>query len=305
MDLLETIRIFRRVVELESFSAAARELRTTQPSVSRAVAVLEETLGVQLVRRSTRSMRLTHEGQLLMQGSEEVLTRVDDLVAVVRGERSALTGPVRVAASPPMGRLVLSRLVARFRELHPAVDLQFRLGDGYVDLVEQGVDVAVRMGELGDSTLRATRIGTARLALYASKRYLRANGRPKTVSDLGAHALVFFTRRHRHPVWDLVEPSGEPRAFAFRPCFEADAVDMVREAVLQGLGISLLPTWMMIEPEAEGLVERLRGPQSREEVPIHALAAAARTPSRKQRAVIDFLREELSTIAAIAPSKGA
>src|SRR5262245_60054347 len=114
MNLLESIRVFRRAAELGSFSAAAKDLKTTQPSVSRAIAALEEELGAQLFRRSTRSLRLTTEGEKLLAGSQDVLARVDEMVATVRGEKRSLEGTIRVAASISLGRLMLTGLIDRF-----------------------------------------------------------------------------------------------------------------------------------------------------------------------------------------------
>lgn len=299
MDLLETIKIFRRTAELGSFSAAAKDLKTTQPSVSRAIAALEEDLGVQLFRRSTRSLRLTNEGQKLLASSEDVLARVDEMIALVRGEQRALEGPLRIAASQSLGRLVLTRLVDRFATMHPRVDLHVRLADGQIDLIEENIDVAIRMGHLKDSGLRALRIGMSRLRLYASRTYVKAHGRPKTLRDLQRHKLVFYTRRSTQPVWSLAGEDGEPVRFAFKPYFEADGVDMVREAVVRGVGVSLLPSWMMIEPEADHVVERLLEAHTTEDVPLHAVTTAGREYSNKQRAFIEFLRSEFDAIEAL------
>ncbi|AKU95482.1 Transcriptional regulator, LysR family [Labilithrix luteola] len=299
MDLLEGIRIFRRAAELGSFSAAAKDLKSTQPSVSRAIAALEEELGVQLFRRSTRSLRLTTEGEKLLAGSQDVLVRVDEMVAAVRGEKRSLEGPIRIAASISLGRLMLTGLIDRFTKAHPRVDFQFRLSDGQVDLIEENIDVAIRMGHLKDSALRALRVGTSRIRLYAGRAYLKARGRPKTIDDLRRHRLVFFTRRSTQPVWNLTGERGELVRFAFKPYFETDGIDMVREAVVQGVGISLLPSWMLIEPEADRVVERLLTAHTTEDVPLHAVTTAGREYSIKQRAFVDFLRKEFDALESI------
>lgn len=300
MDLLESIRVFRRVAELSSFSAAAHDLRTTQPTVSRAVAALEEQLGVQLVRRSTRALQLTEEGQRLLLGSRDVLGRMDELLAQVRGEERALEGPLRLAASVSMGRLILIPIVDRFTQRHPKVQFQIRLSDGVVDLIEENIDVAIRMGTLADSTLRAQRIGRSRFHLYATKKYLRAHGRPKSLDELHRHRLLFYTRRADAPSWPFVDEHGQEQRFPFTPHFEADGVDMVREAVLRGFGIAMLPSWMMIEPEEDKTVERLLDRHCRAELPLSALTTAGRDYSAKQRAFLEFLRAELRDIPALA-----
>lgn len=296
MDLLDSIRVFRRAAELGSFSAAAKDLKTTQPSVSRSIAALEEELGVQLFRRSTRSLRLTNEGEKLLSGSQEVLSRVDEMLAAVRGEKRSLEGPLRIAASISLGRLMLTGLIDRFTKAHPRVDFSFRLSDSQVDLIEENIDVAIRMGHLKDSALRALRVGTSRIKLYASRAYLKSHGRPKSIDDLNRHRLVFFTRRTTQPVWNFTGTSGETIRFPFKPYFETDGVDMVREAIVRGVGISLLPSWMMIEPEGERIVERLLAAHTTEDVPLQAVTTAGREYSSKQRTFIDFLRKEFDSL---------
>jgi DNA-binding transcriptional LysR family regulator len=296
MDLLESIRIFRRAAEAGSFSSAAKDLKTTQPSVSRAIAALEDELGVQLFRRSTRSLRLTTEGEKLMSGSQDVLVRVDEMVATVRGEKRSLEGPLRIGASISLGRLMLTGLIDRFKKAHPRVEFHFRLSDGQVDLIEENIDVAIRMGHLRDSALRALRVGTSRSRLYASRAYLKAHGRPKSMDDLHRHRLVFFTRRTTQPVWNLTGENGEPIRFPFKPYFETDGVDMVREAVVQGVGISLLPSWMLIEPQADRVVEQLLAPHTTEDIPLHAVTTAGRGYSSKQRTFIDFMCREFDAL---------
>lgn len=296
MDLLESIRVFRRAAELGSFSAAAKDLKTTQPSVSRSIAALEEDLGVQLFRRSTRSLRLTTEGEKLLSGSQDVLSRVDEMLAAVRGEKRSLEGPLRIAASISLGRLMLTGLIDRFTKAHPRVDFSFRLSDSQVDLIEGNIDVAIRMGHLKDSALRALRVGTSRIKLYASRAYLKSHGRPKSIDDLHRHRLVFFTRRTTQPVWNFTGENGEPVRFVFKPYFETDGIDMVREAIVQGVGISLLPSWMMIDPEGERVVERLLTAHTTEDVPLQAVTTAGREYSSKQRTFIDFLRKEFDSL---------
>lgn len=289
MDLLENIRLFRRVAELESFSGAARELRATQSTVSRAVAALEESLGVQLFRRSTRRLQLTSEGAKLLSSSQDLLPRVEEMLAAVRGEKLSLKGQLRVAASFTLGRLLLTPLIDGLAKAHPDLKFHFRLSDGYVDLIEENIDVAIRMGHPADSALKSVRIGTARMKLYASPHYLKENGRPASIDELHQHKLVFFTRRNRVPCWEFHE-AGEKREFRFEPFFEADGVDMVREAILQGVGISFLPSWMVAEAEANKAVVRILDELCLEEVPVYAVTTARRELSPKQRAFVEFLR---------------
>ena len=300
MDIIETIATFKRVAELGSFSRAATDLKTSQPSVSRAVAALEARLGVRLFRRSTRRLQLTTEGERLLQGARTLLHMVDDLLSTVGSPAAALAGSLRVGASTVLGRLLLAPLLGRFLEENPRVALQMRLNDAVVDLVEENIDVMIRMGHLRDSSLRARRIGTSRLRLFASVQYIAKHGAPSNLSELGRHRLLYFTRRPPQRAWRLRAPDRSTVRFDFDPYFEADGVDMVREAVVHGMGISLLPSWMMIGPLAERSVAQVLEASTTEDVPLHAVVTAGRDYTLKQRVFIDFLLRRLSEIPAVA-----
>lgn len=303
MELIETIKVFKRVAELQSFSAAAKDFNTTQSSISRAVADLEENLGVLLFRRSTRRLHLTAEGQKLLLASEELLAKVEETLAVVRGEKQTLKGQLRVAASFSLGRIILTDLLDAFMKVHPDVKFHIRLSDGYVDLIEENIDVAIRMGNLQDSSLKAVRIGTARLKIYASRKYLKEMGRPKNIEDLHKHRLISFSRWARVPRWELYNEKKEKFDFVFDPYFEVDGVDMVRESVVRGLGIGLLPSWMLVSEEAAGTVECILDQASLDEIPVQAVTSGRKHHSNKQKIFIDFLRLKFESISAISLRK--
>lgn len=299
MDVLETIKIFKRVAEAGSFSAVAREFGTNQSTISRAIASLEESLGVLLFRRSTRNLKLTEEGRLLLAASQDVLTRVDEMFAAVRKEKTALKGKLRVAASLALGRLLICPIIETFSEIHPEINFEFILSDGYADLVEENIDVAIRMGNLPDSSLRADRIGTSRLRMYAGKNYLKKFGVPRTIEDLHNHRLLFFTRRAIRPQWDLVDLRGNKVEFQFKPYLATDGIDMLREAVIQDLGISIIPSWMMLRPELQGKVVKVLEQHTKIDFPMYAVTVEVKNYSSKQKAFIDFLKAKFDAIAAI------
>jgi DNA-binding transcriptional LysR family regulator len=290
MDVLESIRLFKRVAETKSFSRVAKENRVSQPTISKIIQGLERYLDLVLFRRTTRGLSLTVEGQKLYNSGGELIDHFESVMAEVKSQKLTLTGELRVSASLAFARLVLAPLFQDFSNLHPGLRLSFILSDGYTDLIENSIDVAIRIGELADSTLKAIKIGTSRRSLYVSKEYLKSYGMPKTLEQLHQHRLLYYTRLDERPHWPLHSSSGDPAPFYFEPFFKTDGSDLMREAVLNGVGIALLPTWMMHEPEQKNRVERIFEANSESPTPIFAVSASARELNAKQRAYIEFLR---------------
>jgi len=296
MDVIESIRVFKRVAETKSFSRVAIENQVSQPTISKLIQSLEKHLDLVLFRRTTRGLSLTVEGQKLYNSGGDLIDHFERVLADVKSQKLTLKGELRVSASLAFARLVLAPLFQDFSKLHPDLRLSFILSDGYTDLVENNIDVAFRIGELADSTLKAIKIGTSRRSLYASKDYLKKSGKPKKLADLHAHRLLFYTRLDERPRWPLHSASGESQPFYFEPFFKTDGSDLMREAVLNGMGIALLPTWMMEAPEREKSVERLFETNSESPTSIFAVSASARELNAKQRAYIEFLRGKFETM---------
>ncbi len=296
MDIIESIRVFKRVAETKSFSRVAIENQVSQPTISKTIQNLERHLDLVLFRRTTRGLSLTVEGEKLYNSGGSLLDHFERVIADVKSQKLTLTGELRVSASLAFARLVLAPLFQEFTSLHPELRLSFILSDGFTDLVENKVDVAFRIGELMDSTLKARKIGVSRRSLYASKEYLKKFGRPKSIEELRQHRLLYYTRLDDRPKWPLHTFTGEPRPFFFDPFFKTDGSDLMREAVLEGMGIALLPTWMMEGPETNKTVERLFEANSKSPTPIFAVSASARELNAKQRTYIEFLREKFESL---------
>jgi DNA-binding transcriptional LysR family regulator len=290
MDVIESIRVFKRVAETKSFSRVAKENQVSQPTISKLIQGLEKHLELVLFRRTTRGLSLTVEGQKLYNSGGDLIDHFERVISEVKSQKLTLNGELRVSASLAFARLVLAPLFQDFSKLHPQLRLSFVLSDGYTDLVENNIDVAFRIGDLADSTLKAIKIATSRRSLYASKEYLKEYGRPKKLADLHKHRLLYYTRLDERPRWPLHSASGEAEPFYFEPFFKTDGSDLMREAVLSGMGIALLPTWMMEIPEKEKIVDRLFESNSASPTSIFALSASARELNAKQRAYIEFLR---------------
>lgn len=288
MDIIESIKIFRRVAQKESFSQVATEFKVTQPTISKAVAGLEESLGVTLFRRSTRGLSLTTEGQKLFNSSGQVMDQLDALLSSVKNEKLLLQGQLRVTASLAFARLILAPFFNEFSEMHPKLKFHFQLSDGYVDLVENNIDLAIRIGDLADSGLKAFKIGLSRRSFYASKEYLKKFGTPKNLESLQKHRLLFYTRLSDRPMLPLVDENKKSISFRFEPHLQSDGSDLIRESILRGVGIALLPTWMMIDHEKLCIepLQKFIGPPS----PIYVLSSGSQELNAKQRAFAEFLR---------------
>lgn len=178
------------------------------------------------------------------------LPLVDDLDTLLQGLRDSvhwLQGSIRVAASQAFARLVLTPQLSDLGVRHPDLRLSLVLSDYFVNLIDQNIDVAFRIGKLDDSGLKAHRVATSHHKLYATRKYLKKHGVPRNLFELSTHRLLFYTRLSELPSWPLTKTGREGGAFGFRPYLECDGSELIREAMLQDVGIALLPTWMIGE----------------------------------------------------------
>lgn len=296
MDLLDNIKVFRRLAERQSFTGVAAELGVKQSTVSKSLAALEAHLGVQLFLRSTRGLSLTPEGHKLLRLGGPVVDQLDTVLAEVKEEKLRLQGRLRIATSLAFARLVLTPILGEFQAAHPELSLHFQLGDSVVNLVEDGIDLAIRLGRLEDSSLRAVRIGAGQRSIYAAPGYLKHYGRPRSVQDLARHKLLYYSNLSERPVWPFQHKDGRRFHLVFEPVMQSDGSDFLREAVIAGLGMALAPRWMMMDAEKAGVVVRMFDDWCMERHPIHVVTAGA-SMSAKQRAFVDFLKGKLAHIA--------
>lgn len=299
MDKLLAMQTFVRVVETGSFSAVARDTNTTQSAVSKQVAALERALGVQLLARTTRSLSLTEGGERYFDQARRLVSEVAEAEAQLRAEEQQLQGWLRIAASGAFGRLKLLPLVQRFLAAHPGVRVDLRLADGFVDLVEEGVDVAVRIGELADSSMVARRIGTTRRGLIASRDYLRGLAQgpaaPRRPEDLLQHNCIVYSELATRNAWSFVAgPGAEAETGSVHTIrasgnLQTNASEVVRAAVLSGHGIGYAPVFLF-EPElARGEVVLLLPDWTVQDLPLHLVSPLHRRHSAKVRAFGDFV----------------
>jgi DNA-binding transcriptional LysR family regulator len=297
MDRLTLVETFVRLAERASFSQAARDLGTSQPTVSRQVRELEGLVGTALVQRTTRRVVLTPAGQRFYRDARELLALYDRARGQAAAGAAELSGTLRIAAPVAFGELVLVRQVIAFRERHPAIKIDLQLHDRYVDLIDEGVDVAIRIGELVDSSLIARRLGRVRQVLVASPAYLRAHGEPRRVRDLARHAYARFGGLRAGQRRTLVGPQG-PREVTVGGWLRVNNALAIREAILAGAALGALHEYAVAALIEQGALKRIL---PRHELPpqdLHALYPA-RTLTPRTRQFIDFLAAELAAVPGI------
>ncbi|UPG92123.1 LysR family transcriptional regulator [Luteibacter aegosomaticola] len=298
MDKLQAMHTFVRVVEAGSFSAVAKEQGSTQSAISKQVAALERELGAKLLARTTRSLALTDEGARYFETARRLVAEIAEAEAVLGTGRQALKGTLRVAASVGFGRLRLMPVVQSFLAANPDVQIDMRLSDGFIDLVERGIDVAVRIGELPDSSFVARRVGHSVREVLAHRRYLR--GLPKGMKppahplDLAEHNCIVYTGTGMRRSWHFVagvganEPVGTEHKVPVSGTLQTDSSEVVRAAILGGMGVCYTPTWLFEEEIARGDVVKLL-PDWSILSPIHLVSPQERRHSAKVQAFMDHV----------------
>jgi DNA-binding transcriptional LysR family regulator len=301
-DRLALFRTFIRTVEAGSFSAVAREMHTTQPTVSRQIALLEEHLGCRLLQRTTRALTLTDDGRVFYDHASRTLESLAEAESAVGRRKGNPSGRLRLASAVVFGRLHLIPRLPAFLARFPEIDLDLVMNDGFADLVEEGIDLAIRVGEITEPGLVARRIGATRRVVVATPDYLARRGRPQVPADLSGHDCILYSRLAAGANWSFVARRGEGAMQASAPVtvpvsgrFHVNSTEGVRAAILQGLGIGYVPVWHFVEDEIEsGRLEVLLSGFEPQPQPISAVYPTRRHLAPKVRAMIDFLAGEFA-----------
>ena len=241
MDSVAGMRIFVRVVAAGSFSQAARQLDVAPSSVSRQINQLEEELGARLFHRTTRKLSLTEAGQLYYERAERILTDVDE-AKLALSQLGSPSGILRLTVPSGIGRELVATAIPGFLRKYPGVRVVMSMTDRIVDLVEEQVDVAIRVGRLADSSLRATKIGESRRVVAASPEYLESSGTPQTPADLEHHNCITWRDHPGYNIWTFRGPEGNSKA-RVTGSFFAKSADALAAAAVAGLGLVHLPDW--------------------------------------------------------------
>src|SRR5882757_3547675 len=259
MTILDNLALFLRIVEKGGLAAAGRELGLSAASVSERLGALEKYYGAALLHRTTRAISLTDEGRLLVEGARRLLAEADELEALIRLGVEKISGPIRLSAPIDLGRTYIVPVVDAFLAEHPDVTIDLNLTDGYVDLVGQGQDLAIRYGELADSTMRVKRLGKNRRVVCASPEYLRNKGRPQHPDDLAHHECILM---RFGPTIDRDWPflvDGKVRRVVVRGHRIANDGGLVRDWCRNGYGVARKSLWDIdADLKAGTLVEILK-----------------------------------------------
>jgi DNA-binding transcriptional LysR family regulator len=292
--LTETMElaVFACVVKHSSYAKAAEELLLSPSGVSRIVTRLEDRLGARLLQRTTRKLGLTEAGGAFYARALQILSDLTDAEAEVQQTTLHPRGTLKLSASVFFGRQYLAPLLGELNTRFPELSLNLTLTNRFVDLVDEGIDLAIRSGALADSRLIARRLCTNRRILVASPDYLARRGVPQTPDDLSQHQCVVFTGFARAHEWKLIGPDG-PVTVDISGRITSDNVDILNEAAKQGLGITVGATLSVSSALVSGQLVRVLTDYSFEPSSIFAVYPSARQLSTKVRAVVDFLAETL------------
>ncbi|BAN26352.1 transcriptional regulator LysR family [Caballeronia insecticola] len=284
------MRLFIRVADTGNFSKAARAAGISQPTASKTIAGLEARLGAQLLRRSSRGLSLTDAGQSFYEGAVEIVENVDEVESRVGNGEASPSGVVRVALSPAFGRMRILPHMAQFSARYPDVCIEFTVAQRYINLIEEGIDVAIRIGPLNDSTQIARRIGSTEYLTVTSPAYADRAGIPQTVDDLADHDCIALMSRDVPRAWPFLGPAGPIEHIPQGPVRSNDA-EYVRAAVIAGLGIGHNASWLYARDVDEGRLVALLEPYRPAAFPIHAVWPGSRRLPGRTRVFIEFLAE--------------
>lgn len=295
MDRMTGMETFVSVVESGSFSAAARLLDIGQPAVSKAIAQLEDRLGVRLLLRSTRGLTPTEAGQAYYEHARRAIEQADEADFAAKGAASRLAGRLRVSAAVTFARLHVVPRLPVFLDANPELSIDIILDDENVDLLERGVDVALRMGALDDSSMTARKIGTSPRRVFGTPAYFAKAGTPRTPADLSSHQAVIYEQGGGGSAWSFVRDAAQT-SVVVSGRVRVTAAEGVRAAVLAGMGLAVTSEWMLAPELASGEVITVLDDWSLPGVDLWALFPTGRMASAKARAFVAFVEETLAGV---------
>ena len=291
MDRLDRLRVFVAIADKASFTEAARALGVSPTAASRGVAELETSLGVALLRRTTRSVALTPEGAAYLERCRRVLEELDDAARSIRGDKADPRGLLIVTAPVLFGRMHILPIVTRLLRAYTELDVRLGLTDRFTRLVEEGVDVAVRIGDLADSSLHATRVAEVRRVLVASPAYVAARGAPATAADLSDHDIIAFEGFILNGEWRF-GPKLET-VVRCEPRLVTDSIEAAIDAAIEGIGIARALSYQTDHHVAAGRLNYLLSDVEPPPWPVNLVYQANRLRAPNVRAFLDEARRAL------------
>ncbi|MCA1454893.1 LysR family transcriptional regulator [Bradyrhizobium sp. BRP22] len=296
MDQLAAMATFVRAVEAGSLSAAARSLPSSLTSVSRQISALEEHFGTRLLLRTTRQLALTDDGRLLYERAKSILGEVKEIEAALSRDRRQPSGRIRVSSPSLMGRLVLAPLLAEFLRRYPLLSVDLVLVDRAVDMVEEDIHLAIRVGRLRDSQLVARKLADLRMIVCASPAYLARRGIPQAPRDLADHDCLVFSDAPGSAEWRFAESAKANRKIRISGRLWMNSLDALVTAAKEGAGIVRVPSWQVDTELMAGNLRRILAEYEPPPTPLHLVFQPSRLASPKTRAFVDYLVERWRAI---------
>ena len=293
MDVMHSMAVFRRVVEAKNFSAVARETNMSQSTVSKHIAALEERLGTKLLNRSTRSLKLTEAGKEYYNHCIRILNDFHETEASIGKGKIQPAGTLRISTSAAFGRTFILPNLNEFLETYPDINIDLLFDDDYVDLVKRGIDLAIRIGPLADSTLIARKIGTSPRLVVASTEYLVKHGRPKKPADLARHNCLFYSLQKTPDLWYFNSTQEGDESIRISGRLKASSPDAICDATVAGLGISVLCEWYAKQYIQNGQLKVILQDYKPTSYDIHAVYPERRFVPPKVKRMIEFLKEKI------------
>jgi DNA-binding transcriptional LysR family regulator len=292
VDRIADFQAFVAIVDKGSLTAAAKQLGRSLQSISRSLATLEGDLGVELIARTTRRSAATEAGLAFYRRVGAALSEIEVAKLETSNRRSEPVGLLRITCSTVFAPLYVVPAVCAFLESHPKVDIDLDMSDGYVDLISQGFDLAIRIGELPDSSLKARRLADLRRVVFAAPDYFAKHGRPKVPGDLAGHQCLVRTSARDSDAWPFLV-GGRLKAVKVAGRFRSSGALAVNEAAVQGLGIANAPLWQVRALVDRGVVELVLTRFEPPRVPVHAVWPATRLLPAKTQLFLNYLAARL------------
>ena len=301
MDRFDELEVFIAILDAGSLSGAARRLRRSAPAVTRALAALEDRVGVRLVERTTRRLAATEAGLRLAENARRVLADYQD--AVREDDGAELRGKLRITAPHVFGRRHVTPAIIEFLDLHPGVQVDMVFHDRNLDLIEHGIDLAVRIGQLPDTGMVARKVGQVSRVLVASPDYLARRGTPHTPLELDSHDVIYSTAHSNNTEWRFRDHDRDLIVRLY-PRLSVNEIDAILMAVLAGRGIGRPLSYQVADQIASGAMVRILASYEPAPLPVQLLLPSARHMPPRLRACFDFLLEKLSALPVISAGTG-
>ena len=291
MDRLSEMEAFINVVDKGGFTGAAARLGVSKSAVSKHISALEERLGARLLDRTTRRVNPTEIGLSYYEKAKKVLAEAADADEMVTAMQSSPRGTLRISVPVSFGLKYGSKAVTRFLKQYPDVGIELVLDDRFVDLIKEGYDLALRIGTLPDSSLKARKIAETQMTLVASPAYLAENGVPATIDDLADHKLLHYSMQATGNVWKIISRTGEERQIRTGGCLTSNNGDVLLQAMIDGLGVGHIPSFFLCEHFRSGALQIILEDHPQPSVGIYIVYPSGLYTQPKTRAFIDFMAE--------------